>query len=55
MDIGLILLIFVLLMFCGVGPWWGWHTLGWGPSGGFGLIFVILLILYLLGYFPRRQ
>jgi hypothetical protein len=51
---GLILLILFLFLFVVTGPYWGYHSWGWGPSGGFGLIFLVLLVLYLAGYFPRR-
>lgn len=46
-----ILLIILLLMLIGALPAWP-HSRNWGyrPSGGLGLILVIVLILYLLGY-----
>ena len=47
----LILLILLLLMMIGALPRWP-HSRRWGyrPSGGLGLILLIVLILYLLGY-----
>lgn len=50
MSIGTILLIILVLMLIGVFPAWP-HSRGWGygPSGGLGLVVVILLILWLLG------
>ena len=47
----LILLILLLLMMVGALPRWP-HSRRWGyrPSGGLGLILLIVLILYLLGY-----
>jgi hypothetical protein len=47
----LILLILLLLMMIGAFPAWP-HSRRWGyrPSGGLGLILLIVLILYLLGY-----
>jgi hypothetical protein len=50
MSIGTILLIIVVLMLIGAIPTWP-HSRGWGygPSGGLGLLLVILLILFLLG------
>jgi len=47
----LILLIMLLLMMLGALPAWP-HSRRWGyrPSGGLGLILLIVLILYLLGY-----
>jgi len=46
-----ILLIILLLMLIGALPAWP-HSRSWGyrPSGGLGLILLIVLILYLLGY-----
>lgn len=50
MTLGTILLVIVVLMLVGVFPAWP-HSRGWGygPSGGVGLILVILLILFLMG------
>jgi hypothetical protein len=45
-----ILLIVVLLMAIGAFPAWPYST-GWGyyPSGGLGLVLVVLVILLVLG------
>ena len=50
MTLGTILLIVVLLMLIGAVPTWG-HSRNWGygPSGGLGLVLVILIVLLLLG------
>lgn len=50
MSIGTILLIILVLMLIGTIPTWP-HSRGWGygPSGGLGLLVVILLILVLMG------
>jgi hypothetical protein len=50
MTIGTILLIIVILLLLGAIPTWP-HSRNWGyaPSGGLGLVLVILLILWLLG------
>ena len=50
MGIGTILLVILVLALIGVFPAWP-HSRGWGygPSGGVGLIVVILLILFVLG------
>lgn len=48
---GLILLIVILILLVGVTPAWP-YSRGWGyyPSGGLGLVLVILLVAWLLGY-----
>ena len=45
-----ILLVIVVLMLLGVLPSWP-HSRGWGyyPSGGLGLVLVVLVILILSG------
>jgi Protein of unknown function (DUF3309) len=50
MSIGTIILIVLILLLIGALPTWS-HSRSWGyyPSGGLGLLFVILLILVLLG------
>ncbi len=50
MTIGTLLLIIVILMLVGALPTWP-HSKSWGyyPSGGLGLIVLVLLILLLLG------
>jgi hypothetical protein len=46
----LILLILLVLLILGAAPLWPYST-GWGyyPSGGLGVVLVILLVLVLLG------
>jgi hypothetical protein len=48
---GTILLIILVLLLIGALPTWPYSS-GWGyyPSGGLGLLLVIILILYALGY-----
>jgi Protein of unknown function (DUF3309) len=50
MTIGTILLIILILALVGALPTWG-HSKNWGyaPSGGVGLIVLILVILLLMG------
>ena len=50
MSLGTILLIIIVLMLIGAIPTWP-HSRSWGyaPSGGLGLIFIILLVLVLMG------
>jgi hypothetical protein len=49
--LGTILLIVLLLLVLGALPSWP-YSRGWGyyPSGGLGLVLVILLVLVLLGH-----
>jgi hypothetical protein len=44
----IILIILILLVHGGLPTWNYSHDWGYGPSGGLGLILIILLILYLL-------
>jgi hypothetical protein len=48
--LGTILLVLLILMLLGALPTWP-HSKNWGyyPSGGLGLVAVILLVLILLG------
>ena len=50
MSVGTILLVLLVLMLIGAFPAWP-HSKNWGyfPSGGLGLVVVILLVLVLLG------
>ena len=45
-----VLLIIVIILLIGALPTWGYST-GWGyyPSGGLGIILLILIILALVG------
>jgi Protein of unknown function (DUF3309) len=47
----IILLIILLLILIGALPTWPYSS-GWGyyPSGGLGLVLVVVLVLYLAGY-----
>jgi hypothetical protein len=51
--LGTILLVVLILMLLGAFPAWP-HSRSWGygPSGGLGLLVVILLILVLTGHMP---
>jgi len=50
MSLGSILLVILALAFIGVIPIWP-HSMSWGymPSGGLGIVAVILVILLLTG------
>ncbi|HEX2800666.1 MAG TPA: DUF3309 family protein [Phenylobacterium sp.] len=47
---GTILIIILVLLLIGALPTWG-HSRSWGymPSGGLGLVLVILVVLVLMG------
>ena len=51
MTLGTILLIVLIIVLIGSLPTWGYSS-GWGyyPSGGLGLIVVIVLVLLLMGH-----
>jgi hypothetical protein len=46
-----IILVVLLLALIGALPSWPYSS-GWGyyPSGGLGLVLIIVLVMYLLGY-----
>jgi hypothetical protein len=48
--LGTILLVLLILMLIGAFPTWP-HSKSWGyyPSGGLGLVVIILIVLLLLG------
>ena len=50
MSLGAILIVILLLMFLGVLPTWP-HSRSWGyyPSGGMGLILIVVIVLLVLG------
>lgn len=50
MSIGTILLIILVLLLIGALPTWPYSS-GWGyyPSGGLGLVVIILLVLVVMG------
>jgi hypothetical protein len=50
MSLGAIILIVLLLMLVGAFPAWP-HSRSWGygPSGGLGLVIVVLVVVLLMG------
>lgn len=50
MSLGTILLIVLILLLLGAIPTWP-HSRGWGyyPSGGLGLVVIVVLILVFMG------
>ena len=50
MSLGTILLIVLVLLLIGAFPTWG-HSRSWGygPSGGLGLVLIIVVVLLLTG------
>jgi hypothetical protein len=52
MSISLIVVVLLVLLLVGAWPSWGYsRSWGYGPTGGVGLILVIVLVLWLLGVF----
>jgi len=51
MSLGTILLVVLILMLIGAFPSWP-HSKSWGyaPSGGLGLVVIIILVLLLTGH-----
>jgi Protein of unknown function (DUF3309) len=45
----LVLLIVLILLIVGALPGWGYHSMGYAPSGVGGLVLLVLLILLLTG------
>ena len=50
MGLGTILLIVLLFMLVGAFPTWG-HSRSWGygPTGGLGLVLIIVIVLLVMG------
>lgn len=50
MSLATVLLILLVLMLVGAFPTWP-HSRGWGyaPSGGIGLVLLIVVVLWLMG------
>lgn len=50
MSVGTILLIILILLLIGVFPSWP-HSRSWGygPTGGLGIVVIILIVLLLMG------
>jgi hypothetical protein len=48
--LGTILIVILILMLLGALPTWG-HSRNWGygPSGGLGLVAIVLVVLFLAG------
>lgn len=46
---GLVLIIIILFLLFGGLPTWGYHNLGYGPSGILGVVLIIVLIFFLMG------
>lgn len=50
MSLGTILLIIVVLLLIGAIPTWSYsRNWGYGPSGGIGLVLIILIVLFVMG------
>lgn len=45
-----LLIVVLIVMLFGAMPTWGWSsTWGYGPSGGIGLIILVIVVLLLTG------
>ena len=49
MSIGTLLLIVLIVLLIAGLPTWGIHSYGYGPSGVFGVIAIVLIVLLLAG------
>jgi hypothetical protein len=49
MNVAWVLIIVLLIVLLMGGPYTGWHSLGWGPSGIVGVILVVVIVLMLMG------
>lgn len=45
----IVIIVLLVLLLLGGAPTWGYHQYGWGPSGIFGFILIVLCILILTG------
>lgn len=48
-NVLIVLLILFLFGAFGAAPNWGWHTAGWGPSSGLGVVVLVLVVLLIAG------
>jgi hypothetical protein len=49
MSLAWLLVIVLLVLLIAGGPYTGWHSYGYAPSGIIGVVLVVLVILLLLG------
>jgi hypothetical protein len=49
MNTGLVLLVILIVLLLVGLPTTGLHNWGWYPSGGIGLVILVLIVLLLLG------
>jgi hypothetical protein len=48
--LGTILIIVLILLLLGALPNWGWsRSWGYYPSGGLGLVLVVIIVLFVMG------
>ena len=50
MNLAWVLLVVLIVALIAGGPYTGWHSWGWGPSGAIGIIVVVVLLLLLTGH-----
>lgn len=46
-PLAIILVVVLVILLFGAAPFTGWHTYGWGPSGGLGLVLLLVLLVLL--------
>ena len=46
---GLVLLIVLIVLLAGGLPTWGYHSLGYGPSGIVAVLLIVIVALLLMG------
>ncbi|MBE7559581.1 DUF3309 family protein [bacterium] len=49
MSLGMILLVALVILALGGLPRWGFHRYGYGPSGLFGIVVLVLLVMLMTG------
>lgn len=49
MSLAWLLIIILIVLLVAGGPYTGWHSYGYAPSGIIGVVLVIVVVLLLLG------
>lgn len=51
MSVTTLIVIVLILLLIGGLPNWGFHQVGWAPSGTIGIVLVVVILLVLLKVF----